>query len=180
MLRLNLLVEEEKQKIRYQRLYLLFLRIEGVFVILLILIAGIVFAGNKILAANVYIASKDTAQLINANSADDTARAKALNDKISVVSQIESGYIAYSRLSRAIIGLIPTSTSLSSLNIDSNAKAINIRGLAPTRDNLLEMETSLKNTPWLLNVNVPLEEKIRKSNIDFDIDMGFDPAKLPK
>ncbi len=179
MLRLNLIAEEAKQNIKYQRLYFLFLKAEIILIILVVVVGAIVFAAEKILSANIYQASQETARLINASSADYNVKAKELNDKMAAVTQIESGYTSYSLILSQLINLIPENVHLSHLGIDSSAKTIRILGLAPTRDDLLGMEKNLKDAAWLVNVNVPPNEIFSQTNINFDIDMGFDVTKIP-
>ncbi|MDD5528031.1 MAG: hypothetical protein PHO56_03605 [Patescibacteria group bacterium] len=179
MLSLNLTAEEAKQKLKFQRLYLLLVKTELSLLILLLLTGIIIFTAEKMLANNILKSGQETAKLISATSAEYTAKAASLNDKITAVSQIENGFIPYSMILRDLIALMPESVSLSYLNINSKTKAIKIRGLAPTRENLLDLEKILKETPWLTKVNIPFGEKLQKNNINFDIDLEFDPAKMP-
>ncbi|MDD4901943.1 MAG: PilN domain-containing protein [Patescibacteria group bacterium] len=178
MLRLNLLAEEAKQTIKYQRLYFLLLKAESILLILAILVGVIVFAAEKMLSANIYQSSQETAKLINASSADYNVKARELNEKMAAVAQIENSHLSYARILRHLAALMPDNISLSFLNIDSDAKTIKLRGLAMTRDDLLNLEKNLKDAPWLKNVNVPLEEKFSQNKIDFDIDMEFDAFKI--
>jgi hypothetical protein len=178
MLKLNLIAEEAKTTIKYQRLYSLCLQAEIFLLALFLLVGAIIFFAEKVLAANVHQSSLQTAALISSSSADYNSKAAELNQKMAAVAQIESGFIPFSRIIHGIYDLVPTSSSLSYLNINSGANAIEIRGLSPTRDNLLNLEASLKSATWLSNVNVPLEEKFNKTNINFDIVSGFDSKKL--
>jgi Tfp pilus assembly protein PilN len=179
MLRLNLIAEEAKQKLKFQRLYFLLLKTEIFLIILLILVGVIIFAAEKILSANIYHVGQETAKLINSSSNDYTVKARELNEKMATVAQIEGGFISYAQILRQIAVLIPEKVSLSYLNIDSETKTMEIRGLAPTRQDLLDLENNLKDAPWLTNVNVPLEEKFTKSNIPLKINFGFDITKIP-
>jgi Tfp pilus assembly protein PilN len=179
MLHLNLIAEETKQTIKYQRLYLLFLKAEVTLVVLALIVGVIIFSAEKMLSANIYKSSQETAQIINTSSADYNLKARELNEKIATVAQIEGSFVSYSKVLRNIITLMPDNVSLSYLDINSDAKTIKIRGLAPTRENLLDLEKNLKNAPWLSKVDIPLQYKILKSNINFDIPLEFDATKLP-
>jgi Tfp pilus assembly protein PilN len=179
MLKLNLIAEEAKKTIKYQRLYSLSLQVEIFLLVLCLFVGAIIFSAEKVLAANVHQSGLQTAALISSSSADYDTKATDLNQKMAAVAQIESGFISYSRIILGIYALVPASSSLSYLNINSGANAIEIRGLSPTRDDLLNLEASLKSAAWLSNVNVPLEEKFNKTNINFDIVSGFDLKKMP-
>jgi len=178
MLKLNLIAEEAKKTIKYQRLYSLCLQAEIFLLVLCLLVGAIIFSAEKVLAANVHQYNLQTVALINSSSADYSTKAADLNQRMAAVAQIESGFISYSRIIRGVYDLVPASSSLSYLNINSGANTMEIRGLSPTRDNLLNLEASLKSAAWLSNVNVPPEEKFNKTNINFDIVFGFDQKNL--
>jgi Tfp pilus assembly protein PilN len=147
---------------------------------LLLLLTGIIiFSAERILAASLLQTARETNKLINSSSADYNVKAKELNEKIAVVTQIESSPDSYPRIFRGISALIPANVSLSLLSIDSRAKTIKIYGMAPTRQDLLDLETSLESAPWLANVKIPFEEKLSKKNINFDISLIFNLAKMP-
>jgi Tfp pilus assembly protein PilN len=179
MLHLNLIAEEDKQAIKYQRLYFLLLQAEIILLLLLLLTGSVIFSAEKILAASILQTTRETNKLINSNSADYNIKAKELNEKITTVAQIESKPGSYPRIYRDISALIPANISISLMNINSGAKTIKIYGLSPARQDLLDLETNLKSAPWLTKVNVPFEEKLGKKNINFDISLEFDLAKMP-
>jgi len=137
MLKLNLIAEEAKTTIKYQRL--IPFACSGNFSAGAIFIGRtiIFFRGEKVLAANVHQSSLQTAALISSSSADYNSKAAELNQKMAAVAQIESGFIPFSRIIRGFMIWFPPAPSLSYLNINSGANAIEIRGLSPTRDNLL-------------------------------------------
>jgi Tfp pilus assembly protein PilN len=180
MLSLNLLNEDVKKSIKSQRLFYLFVRAEVVLLALILLVAIVVIAAQKILAADITATNQRTSTLITSASADYNSQARELNQKMAAVAQIQNGFIPYSQILAAVVALIPDSISLTYLNIDSAQKNIIIRGVAPTRDNLLDLEKNLEGAPWLVNVNVPLEEKLCKNDCDFDINFGFDLTQLTK
>jgi Tfp pilus assembly protein PilN len=178
MLSLNLIADEAKTTIRFQRLYFLFLKVEVVLFFLALFVVGVIFAAQEILSANIYKTSQETAAMINSSSADYNAKTKEINNTITAVKQVEDGYVIYSKIFASISSLIPSNTPLSYLNINSDQKTIIIRGSAPTRDDLLELEKNLQSAPWLSNVNVPLEEKLNKTNINYDISLSFNQSLI--
>jgi len=178
MLKLNLIAEEAKKTIKYQRLYQFCWQAEIFLLALFLLVGAIIFSAEKVLNANVHQSGLQTAALISASSADYNIKAKELNDRMAAVAQVESGFVPFSKIIGGVYTLIPATTTLSFLGIDNKTSAIEIRGLSPDRDNLRDLETSLKNASWLSGVNVPIEEKLKKININFDIIANFNLTKL--
>jgi Tfp pilus assembly protein PilN len=180
MLRLNLIAEEAKKTIKYQRLYHLFLGAEFVLLIIVFLVGALFFSAETILAASTIKFNQETSRLLSTNSADYNSKAKELNDRMATVAQIEKKHVSYSQIYHNIADLIPANISLSHLDINSNEKEMVLWGIAPTRQDLLDLETSLKNAPWLVDVNIPLEEKLNKTNISLDITLKLDLTKIPQ
>jgi Tfp pilus assembly protein PilN len=179
MLRINLLAEEAKQTIRFQRLYFFIVKAELALLALVLLAAIATLAAEKIFSFNLYQPNQETVKLINSSSANDSAKVKEINDKMATVADIENSHVFYAKILRNLSILMPDDVSLSYIGIDSEQGVMDIRGLAPTRANLLDLEKNLQNAAWLSNVNVPLEEKLNKTNINFDITINFDQKKIP-
>ncbi|HTX87252.1 MAG TPA: hypothetical protein VMC41_04290, partial [Candidatus Nanoarchaeia archaeon] len=64
MLKLNLIAEEDRQTLKFQRLFFLFLKVEIVLLILVLLAGTVIFGAKKILAANIYQGNQETARMI--------------------------------------------------------------------------------------------------------------------
>jgi hypothetical protein len=179
MIRLNLLAEELKQKIRQRRLYFLFIKTE-LSLLLLIFTSGIIFlAADEVLSANILKFGVETSLRIKISNDDYNLEIKKINDKLALVAEIQKGFISYSQLLKNITALAPNGVSFSYLKINTPAKTIKIRGRALLRENLLALEKNLKNAPFLTKVGeIPFADKLKKENIDFDIDLGFDLTKI--
>ena len=178
MIRLNLLAEESKQRVSNKRLYFLFLKTELILLLLVFVCGAILFATEKILSANVSKFDAETSQIIKISSSDYGSEAKTINNTLTTVSGIQGDFIPYSKLLKELSALAPEGVSFSYLKIDAKTKAIKIRGNAALRENILTLESNLKNAPFLTNVNIPLSDKLKKENIDFDIDLEFDLTKI--
>jgi Tfp pilus assembly protein PilN len=180
MLRINLLAEESQRKIKIQRMFFLLLEAE-IILFLLILAAGLIFlAAEKILSETHSQFERDISRQIQSSGADYNLKVRDINGRMAVVAQIQAGFASYSRYLKNIAALLPPGVFLSSVNIDSGAKAIVIRGVAQSRNDLLALEKNLQEAAWLTKVNVRLEDKLKKTNIEFgNIDLEFDPAKMP-
>jgi Tfp pilus assembly protein PilN len=178
MLRLNLLAEEAKQKTKERRLFFIFFKAEVVLLLLVLASAAIFIAAEKILANNIQKSNQETLRLLKASSSDYNSRAKDINNKLGAIAKIQQDALPASRLLKNLTALIPAGVSLSYFGLDSSAKTIKIRGRAALRNDLLALEQNLENAAFLTKVDIPLQNKLKKENINFDINLGFDQAKL--
>jgi hypothetical protein len=178
MLNLNLTDESTKREIKYQKIFHLLLK--GELVLLFIIFGtGVIFIAASSIVSNNLSRISDTIIKSSQNNSTYAARANEIKKQIAIVKDIQSSYLPASRLINDVATIIPENISLSYLGIGASDKTIKIRGLASTRDDLLSLENKLKETSWLSNINIPLEEKLIKTNIDFDIDFNFDPSRIP-
>ena len=178
MLSINLLAEESKQKIKDQRIYFLLLKAEAGLLLLLIMVGAIFLSAEKIISDTRNKFSQETSRQVKSSNADYSSKIKEINAKVAVVSQIQSEFSPYSSYLKAIAALIPAGISLSDLEINASAKTLVIRGVATTRDDLLALESNLKDAAFLSSVNIPLEDRLKKDNISINLTLGFDPGKL--
>lgn len=178
MIRLNLLSEKSKQEVRQQRLFVLFLKTELILTLLIIAGGAIFFTAEKMLSASVLKLSGETSRIIKVSGDTYGLEVKKINESLAAVSDIQKDFIPYSRLLKNISALTPDGVSLTYLKINTPTKAIKIRGRAILRENLLALEKNLKNAPCLTKVEIPIADKLKKENIDFDIDLEFDPSQL--
>jgi Tfp pilus assembly protein PilN len=179
MLHLNLLAEESKQKIKFSRFYYLFLKTE-LFLLILVMTVIVIFLGaESLLAANTQKFGQEISKIIAANGQDYNARAKQINGQLAIITQIQAESVAYSQIFKKIAALVPPGVSLSYIKIDAPNRVIKIRGKALRRENLLALENNLRGADFLSKVEVPLQNKLKKDNVDFDIDLELIAAKLP-
>jgi hypothetical protein len=178
MIRINLLAEESKQKIRQKRLYFLFLKTEFILLLIIFISGAVFFMAEKILFASATKLGGETSGIIKTSGNNYGLEAKKINETLSTVAEIQKNFIPYSRLLKNISALAPAGVSFSYLKINTPTKAIKIRGRAILRENLLTLESNLKNAPFLTKVEIPMTDKLKKRGIDFDIDLEFDLTKI--
>lgn len=178
MIRLNLLADESKQKIRQQRLYFLFLKTELTLLLIIFIGSTIFFVSEKILSVSVLKFNNEVSKIIKASSNNYGLEVKKINGTLSTVAEIQKGFTPYSLVLKNISTLTPDGVTISYIKINAPTKEIKIRGRAIQRENLLTFESNLKNSPFLTKVDVPMADKLKKTDIDFDIVLGFDPTKL--
>lgn len=178
MIRLNLFSEESKQKIQQQRFFFLFLKTELVLFLLLIICGTIFLAAERILSGSVQKIESETSKIIKTSSNDYSLEVKKINGTLLAVEEIQKGFTPYSPLLKKVATLAPDGVSFSYLRIDNLTKTIKLRGQADLRENFLNLVKNLEDAPFLNNIEVPLTDKLKKENIDFDIDLGFDLTKI--
>lgn len=178
MIRLNLLTEESKQKIRQQRLSFLFFKTELILLLLIFTGSVIFFAAEKILSASALKLNYETSRIIKTSGDNYGLEVKRINETLSAVTEIQKNFIPYSQLLKNVSALAPDGVSLSYLKINTPTKEMRIRGRAILREDLLALENNLKNAPFLTKVEIPMADKLKKGNIDFDINLEFDLTKI--
>lgn len=73
---------------------------------------------------------------------------------------------------------LPADITLTSLSLNHETKEAIVQGTAKTRDALLAFESSLRSSPYLVNVTIPLSSIARAANITFSITASLVPKAL--
>jgi Tfp pilus assembly protein PilN len=178
MLRLNLLREDFKKNLRNKRLGRLLLKTEITLLAMLLAMAAIFISAEKIISNNVQKLSREASLQIESNRKEYELKTKEINGQLAAASKIQQGFISYSPILKKISALIPEDTALSYLNIDLPGQKIKIRGSAASRDSLLSLEKNIQNAPFLSEAIIPLAAKLKKENIEFDLDLKINLENL--
>ncbi|QQS61007.1 MAG: hypothetical protein IPN70_03910 [Candidatus Moraniibacteriota bacterium] len=67
--------------------------------------------------------------------------------------------------------------TFSSLNIAENTK-VNSKGFSKTRDKILELQEKLRQDECFLSVEVPIEDLVKKEDVDFSLSFTLNDACL--
>jgi hypothetical protein len=171
MLNLNLISPEAKKEIKMKHWFSL-VKTSGIFLTALSLITGVIFLAAGISLEGTWRGlNKEAARLIGENSAAYGAKIKTINGDLALAAMIQTNFVSGSCLLEKITGLIPPEISLNYLKIDMENKTVELRGQAPLRENLLALEKKLEESGLFAEVNIPLQSKLEKENIIFDINL---------
>lgn len=177
MIALNLIPQEQKILLKNTRLYAACKEA----ITLLFLFAMIV---SSMLWISRFYLEQDLADLMIANAANIKSneaanqRILAINQKISLVDNIEKNFISPRRIIETIALATPENIALNSINFYRQQAAVELTGTAKTRNDLLQFKNLLNSAAWIKNVDLPMADLVDKENNDFTIKLGVDLEKL--
>lgn len=176
MINLNLIPPEKKQERRLTQVYKIIKNLIILILFLTIFIAIILLLTKMTLENNftkVVEGSTLTTKYANIFNKD----VKQFNQYLSAVDKIQKDYISWPKFLIDLTKLIPQNITLYSININDNK--ILITGQAKNRDDLLSLKNNLENSDLFSGVTIPLENLLKKDNVDFNIkaDVKLDMLK---
>lgn len=177
MIALNLIPRERKILLKNTRLYAACKEA----VTLIFLFAAIV---SIMLWISRFYLEQDLADLVIANSANiksneaTNRRILAINQKISLVDNIENNFISPRKAIETVSRIVPENISLNSISLYRQQAAIELSGTAKTRNDLLQFKNALSSAAWIKAVDLPMNDLISKDNNQFTIKLNVDISKL--
>lgn len=176
MLKLNLASPEYKKAIKIKRILSdvqsLFLHITFIVVVAAI----ILLIARKILDDN-FIEAVGQTSLISRSPTENKKNIE-INKKIELAKEIQSNYIAWSRLIINFSKLVPDNIEINSLNVNpagkQNELMMNISGKAVNREDFLAFKENLLGAKDLFEekeIDIPITSLFEKENIKFDINI---------
>jgi len=103
------------------------------------------------------------------NSESYTDKVAAVNSQLNMVESIQNSYYPLSLVLDELASAIPPGITVSSAKIDRANQAIELQGLAHTRDDLLALKTELDDSDMFDEINLPISNILQKDNITFAI-----------
>lgn len=162
---LNLLSSEQKKKVRLQKMnmlakqFVLVLLATVILVAVIFILAKITLGNNLAKVAETYYQSNHTFNV----------RINQTNDLLKFINSIKTDNRSWSILLTDIANRTPANIKLSALEMDGLKKTAALRGLAPTRGELLIFKDNLTKSKWLAQIDLPVQNLALKENIDFVI-----------
>lgn len=166
---LNLLSPEDKKKISRRKLLLLLHEILLLFFILTAIGSSVLLAARLILEQKFYE--------VNAADTPSSPKIAILNRDIR---NINKALVNYNHIASRSVNITPFITELIkqtplqiqweqfSLREDNN---VNLRGIALSRDGLIQFKQNLENLPFVKNINLPLQYLVSgDKDIKFAVD----------
>ena len=169
MLTLNLVSRELKKEIKLKRIYSLTKKLYYLLTILII-ITAISLMAAKIILQNEFNKVVSETTLVTKNSQSYAPKVREINTKINNAFQVQSDYINWSYLLTEITKIIPSDITLSYIKVEKNPPIIQIRGVADSRDGLLQFKEALEKSSYFTAISFPIKNILEKENIDFIIE----------
>lgn len=178
----NLLPQSEKSFLRAEKLF----RVIIVAVIIGLLglgtVAGFLFGMRLLVQIHEESVKK---QLTVLQTAIQESASGQINQKISDLNKtttfLDKNFAQQSMWSPMLLkflNTVPTGININELVGNSLDLELRIKGIATTRDNLLEFQETLKNEPLFTEVNAPLSNIVTKEDVPFEIVATINPNEL--
>lgn len=169
MLRINLLPPQKKKELKLEKINHLVVFYGSLviisFLLFLILLFNIqLFLSWKISDIKNQITAKETS-LENQNDLEE--KIKNLNNTLTKITKAQAEQPLWSPTIEKLASLIPSNVQLKNLSGNLESQIINLSGFSPTREKILLLESSLKNSPQFEITNAPLSNLTKPTNIDF-------------
>ncbi|MDP3800290.1 MAG: hypothetical protein Q8Q90_02590 [bacterium] len=150
-----------------------------------VLVIAIIFFGGAIFVLNTLVFLKiqlrELSQSINVEATTEEAdQAKSLEDEIKKLNLYLSKYqtfkdesVGVNDIIMKVSNMVPSSTKLTSLNVDVTSKKIILSGQAATRDDIVYMENKIKKAEYFEKMDSPLTNYLQKNNPSFVLSFYF-------
>lgn len=170
---LNLLPAEKKTALRRGLLLIQTQRLTLVLFLLSVLIAAFLFSIRMELGgtlADLTASADDHEQ----DEVDIAGIVTETNRHLRLLSDRASASVAWSRVLADIAAAAPPGIALERITAGPS-RAISIRGVAPTRDEVLAMRRALENNPSFIDVSSPLSNILQRTNVNFEFELKYRP-----
>jgi Tfp pilus assembly protein PilN len=175
MIVLNLIPTNKKRELYLTQIYL----VTKYLIILILLLANtvaIILLLTKLILQNYFAEVVNQTTLTTQYANTFNRDLKGFNQKLFTVEKIQKEYISWLDFIINFSQLIPKDIGLYNLTLNENKILIN--GFAKTRDQLLALEGNLKKSEIFSEVIVPLENLLKKENIDFTLKAAINLDQL--
>lgn len=177
MMHINLVSMKLKRGIKLRHVYATFKNISYVLIITTVFFATVILAAKIILQNNFNKIVMQTT-LITKNSQVSNARVREINSRVDYINGLQNDFIAWSYLFEEISKNISNDIKFNSINIDKGKKEINLRGIAKTRDSLINFKEELDKSDMFYNIDFPIKNILEKENINFEIKSNLKIEKI--
>ncbi|NUM25166.1 MAG: PilN domain-containing protein [Candidatus Buchananbacteria bacterium] len=176
MINLNLIPPSKKNELRLTQFYIM-IKNFVIAILLINILSAIALLSAKVVLQNHFnrIVEQTTLTTKYANTLSQDV--KNFNTQLNAVASIQSEYLLWSKFFIDFSKLVPTGIGLDSITIKENR--ILLTGIASTRDELLSFQKNLESSPLFFNIEVPIDNLLRREDIDISVkaDINIDEIK---
>lgn len=168
--RLNLLSSAKQQRIK-NMIYM-----QTVTLLLQVVLIGVVLIAMAMLGSRAFLEvhfSQINSAPLNATKSFVGIKQQVTqaNERIALVAAIQKQYHSFHTTLLEIISIIPNTIVLNSLTIQETNNTMTMSGLAQTRDDLLALQQSLEQLPFVSSVTFPTSLLSEREQIAFTFDI---------
>jgi len=173
---LNLL-SPERQKAIYGRIFFSIIERLMITVVILVLAATVVMLGIKIrLTQN--LSEIRSRQVLSTEYVSVNDQIKDLNLSINVIERLQKEITPSSVFIADIVDRTPNGVFISFLSFDIPTRAMKLNGFASTRDQLLDYEAALLDSPYIEKLDSPISNLFQKEDLFFEFLAIIDVDRL--
>jgi len=177
MITINLLSPNQKKELKVKRVYVAVKELT-VLILLFTLIIAILLLSSK------YVLDNKMARLIERNilviqqNAEVVSKINSLNAKINVIDKIQNNFKKWSDFLLALTNATPVNISYELIRIQFDSAALELRGTAKSRDDLIKLKNNLNNLKLIKDINLPLKDLLPKENNQFTITASINLSEV--
>ncbi|MBD3311822.1 MAG: hypothetical protein GF349_05045 [Candidatus Magasanikbacteria bacterium] len=170
--RLNLLPKERKKKLE-RIIYFQFFKGVMEILVFMLCISSIALVGGAWTMQEYYNELAKQTLTSTKKYESINKRMSAINDMIHKAEKIQNKNYLWTPILVEFSSTTPESVFFETVNMDYNKREVVITGSAPTRDDLLLVESTINNHPLLGTAEIPPSSLTAKENIPFLITTDF-------
>lgn len=172
MITLNLISEKEKKTLKEKGFFIITKGVSSILVVAIIILAGVLFFDKMLLSENIKTIQSDIndQESIILHQQGNTLEQsiKELNSQLQTISGIQNGHTNWMSVIFDFAKLVPNNIQISSLTLDKDAKSFDLKGLAKTRESLLQLQSNLESSSQFTKIESPITNITEKDNITFE------------
>lgn len=168
MITINLISPEQKQNLQRQKAYSAISRSVAIIFVYTAVISGLLLGSKYYLEQSLENILAEHAQEIT-NVQQLALSVKKINAKISAVSNIQKESYRFSPMLVKLAQLTPETIALNNVSLFKQEGVLELKGLAKTRNDLINFQKILEGSGLFKKIDLPLEALISKDNNSFDI-----------
>lgn len=169
MLTLNYASEELKNEVKLRRVYNLIRKVTLIFVLVALFLA-IIFYSTRLILQNSFNRIVDETTLLTKNSQGYNEKIKIINEKISIVMEIQKSYDNYTTFLDKLGELTTNNIHFTNLKLNLVGQKISLDGRADSRNALTQFKQTLENSKLFTNLKFPIKNISEKKDINFNFE----------
>jgi Tfp pilus assembly protein PilN len=174
---LNLIPREREKELLTKRIYIIIKKMIISFLFFSILLAIILLASRYLVEKELSeIADKNISSIESGRNTNN--RILDINNKVDQIEKIQSGHHKWSTLLYHLSSITPENISYNFLNIQYQTSSLEIKGIAKTRNDLIEFEKKLKSSDIFTNVSLPINNLLAQTENSFTIKADINLEKI--
>lgn len=178
MLHLNLISQQLKIEIKLRHIYEMSKKIFFIVAIILISVSIIILFA-KLIIQNSFNQIVEQTTLITQNFKSSDIKFKQINAQLDYIDQMQNNFTTWSFLFDGLFNNIDQNNiNFTSIKINQDQKTIILSGFAKSREALLELKKQLENSAMFFNINLPIQNLLKQTDINFKITASLNLEKI--